>query len=268
MKKYLTCFMGNVGSCLSWAITIAWLIFIYFKIHNGVLPNDLNEFGDFIAGAFAPLAFFWLVRGFYQQGKGLEQNSKALKMQATELEKTTKALELQVQEMRASVEQQSRLAKVYEDELQQKHFQAQPNLDYSFQLVGVGFREDCITDDDDGKIIDTYEEKIIELKLVVENLGEMARNLQIKSTYPYVKKNLPKFEHSAILNINFEIDGQYAVELTTQESCITISFEATYQNVYGKSYQNQLTCEIESFYDYETKKIYLKPTLERLDTVL
>lgn len=125
----------NFGSCLSWAITISWLIFIYFKIHNGILPTDLNEFGDFIAGAFAPLAFFWLVRGFYQQGKGLEQNSEALKLQAIELKKTTEALELQVKEMKASVEQQSRLAQVYEDELQQKHFQVQPYFDYSFQLL-------------------------------------------------------------------------------------------------------------------------------------
>lgn len=98
------------------------------------MPTNLNEFGDFIAGAFAPLAFFWLVRGFYQQGKGLEQNSEALNMQAIELKKTTEALELQVQEMKASVEQQSRLARVYEEELQQKHFQVQPYFEYSFQF--------------------------------------------------------------------------------------------------------------------------------------
>lgn len=260
--------MGNASSCVSWAITIAWLIFIYFKIHNGVLPNDLNEFGDFIAGAFAPLAFFWLVRGFYQQSKGLEQNSEALKMQATELEKTTKALELQVQEMRASVEQQSRLVKVYEDELQQKHFQAQPNLDYSFQLVRVGFREDYITDDEE-KIIDTYEEKIIELKLVVENLGEIARNLQIKSTtYPYLRKNKPNFKHTENLNIEFNIDSQCAVELTEQESSLTILFEVTYQNVYGKRYRNQITCEVESVLDCDTQQIYLNTRLGILNLVI
>lgn len=85
---------------MSWAITFAWLIFIYFKIHNGILPTNLNEFGDFIAGAFAPLAFFWLVRGFYQQGKGLEQNSEALIMQAMELSNSTKALNAQVIEQK------------------------------------------------------------------------------------------------------------------------------------------------------------------------
>lgn len=103
LKKLFKWLKENFGSCISWALTGAWLIFIYFKISTGDLPENLNEFGDFLAGAFAPLAFFWLVRGFYQQGKGLEQNSEALKMQATDLEKTTQALELQVQKMQASV---------------------------------------------------------------------------------------------------------------------------------------------------------------------
>lgn len=261
-------FKKNVGSCLSWAITFAWLIFIYFKIHNGILPTNLNEFGDFIAGAFAPLAFFWLVRGFYQQGKGLEQNSEALKMQAIELKKTTEALELQVKEMKASVEQQSRLAQVYEDELQQKHFQVQPNLDYSFQLLREYFRGGPITDEEN-TVVSTYEEKIVELKLVVENLGEMARNLNVKSTtYPYIRKNEPKFDHSGVLNINFEIDGQAAAELTEEEYHVTFLFEVTYQNVYGKKYRDQLTCVVESVYDCETNQIYLSPTLEKLHAMI
>lgn len=99
-KHFFEWFKLNIGSCLSWAITFSWLIFIYFKIHNGVLPEDLNEFGDFIAGAFAPLAFFWLVRGFYQQGKGLKQNSEALTLQADELSNSTKALNAQLEEQR------------------------------------------------------------------------------------------------------------------------------------------------------------------------
>ncbi|MNG43644.1 hypothetical protein D3C78_16810 [compost metagenome] len=90
----------NIGSCLSWAVTIAWLMFIFCKIYNGIMPKSLNEFGDFVAGAFAPLAFFWLVRGFYQQGKGLEQNSEALRIQALELQSSTQALNDQVVEQR------------------------------------------------------------------------------------------------------------------------------------------------------------------------
>lgn len=59
-----------------------------------------NEFGDFLAGAFGPLAILWLVVGYFQQGKELRQNTEALRMQAAEL--------------KASVEQQQRMAKAAE----------------------------------------------------------------------------------------------------------------------------------------------------------
>lgn len=45
-------------------------------------PNNL---GDFLAGAFSPMAFAWLVLGFIQQGIELRQNSAALILQAEEL---------------------------------------------------------------------------------------------------------------------------------------------------------------------------------------
>lgn len=36
-----------------------------------IKPIELNQFGDFLAGAFGPLAIFWLVLGFFQQGQEL-----------------------------------------------------------------------------------------------------------------------------------------------------------------------------------------------------
>jgi hypothetical protein len=41
-----------------------------------------NEVGDFLAGIFAPLAFFWLVLGFFQQGIGLRQQAAELRSAA------------------------------------------------------------------------------------------------------------------------------------------------------------------------------------------
>lgn len=247
-------------------ITILWVIYIYYLCKELELPTQLNAVGDFLAGAFAPLAFLWLVFGFYQQGQGLKQNSKALKMQATELEKTTRALELQVQEMKASVKQQSRLAQVYEDELQHKHFQVEPKLDYNFQIVREYFRDEPITDDDN-RVISSYKDTVVELKLSVKNLGEIARNLKVNSTtYPYSRKNESKFEYLGILEIIFEINGQAAVEIKEQESRITFVFEVTYQNVYGKKYRDHLTCVVIS--EFDTNQIYLHSNLQRLHTVI
>jgi Fe2+ transport system protein B len=48
----------------------------------------LNNLGDFLAGVFGPLAIFWLILGFLQQGKELQQNTEALEMQADELKKS------------------------------------------------------------------------------------------------------------------------------------------------------------------------------------
>src|SRR5688572_10823164 len=55
-----------------------------------------NEIGDFLAGAFAPLAFFWLVIGYKQQ--------------SIELSLNTDTLVSQVEEMRQSVAQQTKQA--------------------------------------------------------------------------------------------------------------------------------------------------------------
>lgn len=49
---------------------------------------ELNSVGDFLAGAFSPLAFLWLVLGFVQQGLELRISSDALKLQADELNKS------------------------------------------------------------------------------------------------------------------------------------------------------------------------------------
>ncbi|WP_027907716.1 hypothetical protein [Pseudomonas taiwanensis] len=45
----------------------------------------LNELGDFLAGAFGPLAFLWLLLGIVLQGRELKASSEALKKQGEEL---------------------------------------------------------------------------------------------------------------------------------------------------------------------------------------
>lgn len=119
------------SSVLNWLLTIGWLIFICcLWLFQGLeKPKTLNELGDFIAGAFAPLAFFWLVRGFYQQGKGLEQNSIALNMQAEELQLSTQALMSQVEEMKAAVDQQKILAELQRIEIEERHKAVEPVMD-------------------------------------------------------------------------------------------------------------------------------------------
>lgn len=100
VNKFRKCFSSKMGTILLWGITTIWLIFICYLCKGKVFPDKLNEIGDFFAGAFAPLAFLWLVFGFYQQGRGLKQNSEALSIQVAELKQSTRALNLQVNEQK------------------------------------------------------------------------------------------------------------------------------------------------------------------------
>lgn len=68
--------------------TVGYLAFWGIVIHGRwatIQEMELNDVGDFLGGAFAPLAFLWLVLGFLQQGIELRQNSAALRLQAKEL---------------------------------------------------------------------------------------------------------------------------------------------------------------------------------------
>jgi len=100
---------------------------------------SLNEIGDFFAGAFAPVAFLWLILGYLQQGKELQQNTMALQQQA-------KSLELQVEELRNSVEQQKVIAESAAKELEliavqseqeekRKRLEAMPIFEYTKEHV-------------------------------------------------------------------------------------------------------------------------------------
>ncbi|MGI3163360.1 hypothetical protein [Pseudooceanicola sp. 200-1SW] len=84
-KIYLICLVGGIP------------VFAFFGLIE-IHPLELNEVGDFLAGAFGPLALFWVVLGFFQQGE--------------ELQNSVDALHLQAREMRASVEQQKAMLEV------------------------------------------------------------------------------------------------------------------------------------------------------------
>lgn len=87
-------------------LTVLYLAGI-FIIRPGLFSElgclDLNELGDFLAGVFAPLAFLWLVLGYFLQRREISQN--------------TKALELQAEELNSSVEQQKQLVETAKEDL-------------------------------------------------------------------------------------------------------------------------------------------------------
>ncbi len=87
--------LPQIGLILS-ALYVAGLVL--YLVVQGQNPAELklNELGDFLGGVSSPLAFLWLVLGFFQQSREIRLSGKALSLQA--------------REMRRSVDEHRRLA--------------------------------------------------------------------------------------------------------------------------------------------------------------
>jgi hypothetical protein len=82
------------------SLTAFWLSIGLFYI-TGVIgvgrfvTQPADTMGGFLEGAFAPLAFLWLVVGFFLQQKELNQNTHAIRRQYDVMRKTAEQAELQ-----------------------------------------------------------------------------------------------------------------------------------------------------------------------------
>ena len=94
-----------IGSLL----TLVWLIItgvlIYFKWES-TKSLGLNEWGDFLSGMTAPLAFLWLIICYMLQRQELKNNTDALMFQKEELSKQSKELAIHSKHLEASVRAQ------------------------------------------------------------------------------------------------------------------------------------------------------------------
>ena len=65
-------------------LTLGWLLLAVLYISANVGWSDfiylpIGEMGNFLEGAFAPLAFLWLVIGLFIQQRVLTQNNRELR---------------------------------------------------------------------------------------------------------------------------------------------------------------------------------------------
>ena len=92
---------------LGLGLTASWILLgtIYISANIGwqaFATQPPEELGNFLEGAFAPLAFLWLVIGYFLQQKELEQNTAALRSQAEEIHRTAEQAIIQSQNLAAS----------------------------------------------------------------------------------------------------------------------------------------------------------------------
>lgn len=100
MERDWRIYFGLTISCL-------WLALGFLYIASSVgwdqfLSLPAEQMGSFLEGAFAPLAFLWLVIGYFLQQAELQQNTAALRAQAFEIERTVEQAALQSEKMAES----------------------------------------------------------------------------------------------------------------------------------------------------------------------
>ncbi|MGD2168515.1 MAG: hypothetical protein PVF63_10445, partial [Gammaproteobacteria bacterium] len=95
---------------LSWllwlglAVTVVWsllgLAYIFGALgwdqFIGLGPDQL---GSFLEGSFAPLAFLWLVIGYFLQREELRQNTEAMRAQSREIQLSVEQARIQSDKM-------------------------------------------------------------------------------------------------------------------------------------------------------------------------
>lgn len=130
--------LGEIGGALTLVYLVVVIVVTWSRI-GALITMPLNEVGDFLAGAFGPVGFLWLVFGFIQQGDELRQGTEALKLQADELQRSTQALEMQAIELRNSVEQQSIMAEAALDQIKAQRAALQMQLDEREKALMANF---------------------------------------------------------------------------------------------------------------------------------
>ena len=92
---------------LGLALTAVWILLgiTYISINIGwaaFIRLPAEDLGNFLEGAFAPLAFLWLVIGYFLQQKELGQNTDALRSQAVAISRSAEQAVIQSENLAAS----------------------------------------------------------------------------------------------------------------------------------------------------------------------
>jgi hypothetical protein len=88
-------------------LTVLWLLggIVYVATSMGwtsFLHQPLGEMGDFLDGAFAPLAFLWLVLGLFIQQRELAANNRAIQQQYEIMKRSAEQAEIQTRAIAAN----------------------------------------------------------------------------------------------------------------------------------------------------------------------
>ncbi|MDA0698045.1 MAG: hypothetical protein O2793_16815 [Proteobacteria bacterium] len=227
-------FKENLGLFITLVITTFYLIGIICITDLSVYKElKLNEKGDFLAGVFSPLAFLWLVFGYFQQGQELKLNTQALKMQADELVISNTSLKKQVEEMEKSVKAQQEMFELAERQYSESRDEKIKLSTPQIRLTGSKYKK--VDPYLSGNFIHQFN-----LTIKVENLT--IKNLKLSMSGWCVAKSGGSMNNSMTLDIN-SIDANRSEVLMIYKRTNHAPFNndhlyLSYYDEYGVKYQN------------------------------
>jgi hypothetical protein len=181
----------------------------------------LNEKGDFLAGIFSPLAFLWLVFGYLQQGKELQQNTEALRLQAEELSNLVK--------------EQKKQNTIHEHGMNLKRIEAKPKI--VFKSVGYAYR---INDHSD----EYFEGTVFYFHIV--NYGKIAKDVHIVGKG--IERRFHKLESDIVTSMFFSYSEDMEKELNEfQGKPLILEFDISYCDNSGFQYNDKIRVFTDNF---------------------
>lgn len=218
----------NLGLIVVSTATVLYLFLLLCSVFDLTEFSSLklNEKGDVLAGIFAPLAFLWLVYGYYQQGQELK---------------------LQAQELSNLVEEQQKQNAIHENQLASKHFSVRPYLEFSSCSIEVIHRQDSIYDEN-GEAVDVgelYLELVINFK--IENKSHNAYNVEvINNQNDYLNDQFFLISKDQRVASHIVLNEEVVSNLEKNEE-LNVTAYVNYSDTYGKPYTKTLHFHIYQF---------------------
>jgi hypothetical protein len=183
---------GRMRVLIAWVVTGIWLLmagsYIYAEWSHIEGLNAI-DIGALVSGVVMPLAFLWLIVGYFQQGEELRQNTEALRKQADQLEQQiqgTKSLVLvAVRQTEATVRMVQLERKKFEEESKSKIRAAQPRF-----VLEQGMRDPRAG------------------SMRLHNVGAHASNLVIVTGDPAIKASIQPstfVQSGGFVNVHFDV---------------------------------------------------------------
>ncbi|NBZ87129.1 hypothetical protein [Stagnihabitans tardus] len=148
-----------IGLSVTCAYVLTVTVIVFIKVEE-FTSLKLNELGDFLAGVLGPIGILWLILGFFQQSR--------------ELQNSVDALNLQARELNDSVYQQKELVSLTREQLQEErervHREEQARKIRIQPVIVARF-----------EVLSTIGGNEFRYCLRVSNIGNSASNFQVRA---------------------------------------------------------------------------------------